>query len=188
MPLSFSELKLGSLLDIDGQPYQIVWQNFMRTAQRKPVLQAKLKNLITGKVMEYSFKFGEKIEEAAVLRKTVQFLYGDASGYNFMDNESYETVTLDSELVGNAKDYLKAGLDCNLITFNGKPIKVDVPVKVEYTIVSTVPGVKGDTATGGTKPATIETGATVYVPLFIKEGEKIRVNTETGDYVERVNS
>jgi len=185
MSLSFSELKLGSLLNIDGQPYQIVWQNFMRTAQRKPVLQTKLKNLITGKVMEYSFKFGEKIEEANVARKPVQFLYFDAESAYFMDNENYETIAIPEENIINGQKFLKAGLECHLITFEGKPIKVELPIKVDYKVTSAAPGVRGDTSSGATKLATIETGANIQVPLFIKEGETIKVNTETGEYVER---
>ncbi|OGE86198.1 MAG: elongation factor P [Candidatus Doudnabacteria bacterium RIFCSPHIGHO2_02_FULL_46_11] len=188
MPLSFSELKLGSILNIDGQPYQITWQNFQRTAQRKPVLQTKLRNLINGKVIEYSFKFGEKMEEADVIRRSAQFLYFDGGFAYFMDNESYETVSIPQDKISDAKDFLKDGLDCHLILFEGKPVKVELPVKVEYKIVSTAPGVKGDTATGGNKPAKIETGATVQVPLFIKEGETIRVNTQTGEYAERASS
>jgi elongation factor P len=185
MPLSFSELKLGSVIDIDNQPYQIIWQNFQRTAQRKPVLQTKLKNLINGKVIEYSFKFGEKVEEADVIRQKAQFLYMEGNSAYFMNNETYETVSLSEDMVQNAKTFLKDGLDCTLVLFQGTPVKVELPIKVPYKIVSTMPGIKGDTATGGNKPAVIETGATVQVPLFMKEGEIIIVNTDTGEYVER---
>src|SRR3989338_273036 len=105
MPLSFSELKLGALLDIDGQPYQVIWQNFQRTAQRKPVLQTKLRNLISGKVMEYSFKFGEKVEEANIERRKVQFLYFDGGSAYFMDTQNYETLDIPEENVGEAKSF-----------------------------------------------------------------------------------
>ncbi len=185
MPLSFSELKLGSILNIDNQPYQIIWQNFQRTAQRKPVLQTKMRNLVTGKVIEYSFKFGEKVEEANIERVSAQFLYFDGGAAYFMDNSSFETIGLPIDSIGEGKSFLKAGLECNLILFEGKPVKVELPIKVEYKITATAPGVKGDTATGGNKPATLETGVVVQVPLFIKEGENIIVNTQTGEYVER---
>lgn len=185
MSLSFSELKLGTILNFDGQPCQIIWQNFQRTAQRKPVLQTKLRNLITGKVIEYSFKFGERLVEADIVRRSSQFLYFDGSGAYFMDNESFETVSLPLDRLADAKPFLKAGLDCNLVLFNGAPVKVELPIKAAYKIISTAPGIKGDTATGGNKPATLETGATVGVPLFIREGESVIVNTQTGEYVER---
>ena len=187
MPLSFSEIKLGTILNIDGQPYQIIWQNFQRTAQRKPVLQTKLRNIITGKVIEYSFKFGEKVEEAGVDRKPVQFLYFDTDSAYFMDTQTYETLNLPNGHIGDIRPFLKAGLDCTLIIFDGTPVRVELPIKVEYKVSTTAPGIKGDTATGGTKPAVIETGATIQVPLFIKEGEIIRVNTQTGEYVERAS-
>ena len=187
MPLSFSELKLGTILNIDGQPYQIVWQNFQRTAMRKPVLQTKLRNILTGKVIEYSFKFGERVEEAEVTRAPVQFLYLQGGNANFMDNSTYETLELPVDSIRDKKDFLKAGLDCTLIVFEGKPVRVELPIKVDYKITSTAPGIRGDTATGGTKPAIIESGATIQVPLFIKEGETIKVNTETGEYVERAS-
>lgn len=185
MPLSFSELKLGSVIEIDGQPYQIVWQNFQRTAQRKPVLQTKLKNLINGKVIEYSFKFGEKVEEADVQRQAAQFLYFDNGLAFFMNNQSYETVSLPESAVSEVRPFLKPGLDCSLVLFAGKPVKAELPIKVQYKITSTTPGIRGDTATGGMKAATIESGASVQVPLFVEEGEDVIVNTTTGEYVER---
>src|SRR3989338_7614175 len=105
-----------------------------------------------------------------------------------MDNQTYESLDLPEESVAEVKDFLKAGLNCQLVLFNNIPVKADLPVKIEYKVVSTMPGIKGDTATGGTKPAVIESGATIQVPLFIKEGEVIRVNTTTGEYVERVTA
>ena len=186
--LDFSDLKtVGHIIKYNNEPYQIIWSNFMRTAQRKPVIQTKLRNLITGKVMEYSFKYGEKVEGADVIRKKAQFLYNDDEGSHFMDPETFETIMLPKELVADQKNYLKEGTDTMIVFFEEKPIGLDLPVKIDLKVVETAPGVKGDTATGGTKPAKLETGLTVNVPLFIKEGDMIRVDTRSASYVERAN-
>lgn len=186
--LDFSDLKsTGQIIKYNSEPYQIIWSNFMRTAQRKPVIQTKLRNLVTGKVMEYSFKYGEKVEGADVIKKKLQFLYSDGSGASFMDPESFETIVLPKALVQEQLSYLKEGTDAIVIFFEDRPIGLDLPVKVDLKVVETSPGVKGDTATGGSKPAKLETGLTVNVPLFIKEGDMIRVDTRSGTYVERAN-
>lgn len=186
--LDFSDLKgTGLIIKYNNEPYQIIWSNFMRTAQRKPVIQTKLRNLITGKVMEYSFKYGEKVEGADVTRKKMQYLYSDDSGASFMDPESFETIVLPKELVGDQIKFLKEGTENTVITFEEKPIGLDLPVKIDLKVTETAPGVKGDTATGGSKPATLETGHVVNVPLFIKEGDVVRVDTRSGDYVERAS-
>jgi elongation factor P len=186
--LDFSDLKgTGQIIKYNGDPYQIIWSNFMRTAQRKPVIQAKLRNLITGKVMEYSFKYGEKIEGADVLRNKAQFLYNDDEGSHFMHPETFETVVVPKTLVADQMGFLKEGTDTTIIFFEDKPIGLDLPVKIDLKVTETAPGVKGDTATGGTKPATLETGHVVNVPLFIKEGDIVRVDTRSGTYVERAS-
>ncbi len=188
MPLDFSSLKkTGTVIEFQNAPHVIVWANFLRTAQRKPTVQAKLKNLITGRIVEYTFKVGERVEAADVTKHKAQFLYKDHSGTHFMDNETFETVELPKDLTEEIADYLKEGMEVTLNAYQGRPISVELPVKVALKVVSTPPGVKGDTATGGTKPATLETGLVVNVPLFIKEGESVRVNTQTGEYVERAN-
>ncbi len=186
--LDFSDLKgTGQIIKYNNEPYQIIWSNFMRTAQRKPVIQAKLRNLMTGKVMEYSFKYGEKIEEAEVVRRKAQFLYNDDEGAHFMNPETYDNFVVPKALVENQQGFLKEGTDTSIIFFEEKPIGLDLPIKIELKVVETAPGIKGDTATGGTKPATLETGHVVNVPLFIKEGDVVRVNTQSGDYVERAS-
>lgn len=186
--LDFSDLKsIGRIIKYNNEPHQVIWSNFMRTAQRKPVIQTKLRNLISGKVLEYSFKFGEKVEAADVHRKKTQFLYLDTEGAHFMDQESFETITLSNEIVADQKPYLKEGTDTNIIFFEEKPIGLDLPVKIALKVTEAAPGIKGDTATGATKPVTLETGLTVNVPLFIKEGDVIRVDTRSGTYVERAN-
>ena len=186
--LDFSDLKsTGQIIKYNGDPYQIIWSNFMRTAQRKPVIQTKMRNLITGKVMEYSFKYGEKVEGADVLRKKMQFLYSDGAGASFMDPQSYETIVLPKELVADQIKFLKEGNDSTVIFFEDKPIGLDLPIKIDLKVVETSPGIKGDTAQGGSKPATLETGHVVNVPLFIKEGDFVRIDSRSGDYVERAS-
>ena len=186
--LDFSDLKgTGQIIKYNNEPYQIIASNFMRTAQRKPVIQTKMRNLITGKVMEYSFKYGEKIEGADVVRTKTQFLYNDEEGSHFMNPETFETIVMPKSLVADQQKFLKEGTDTSILFFEDKPIGLDLPVKIDLKVVEAAPGVKGDTATGGTKPATLETGHVVNVPLFIKEGDTVRVDTRTGDYVERAS-
>lgn len=186
--LDFSDLKgTGQIIKYNGDPYQVIWSNFMRTAQRKPVIQTKLRNLITGKVMEYSFKYGEKVEGADVLKRKAQFLYNDDEGAHFMDPESYENFVVSKALVADQAGFLKEGSESIIVFFEDKPIGLDLPVKIDLKVIETPPGVKGDTATGATKPATLETGHVVNVPLFIKEGDIVRVDTRSGAYVERAS-
>jgi elongation factor P len=142
---------------------------------------------MTGKVMEYSFKYGEKIEAADVVKRKCQFLYSGDEGANFMNPETFENVMVPKALVEDQVKFLKEGTDTIIMFFEDKPIALDLPVKIDLKVTETAPGVKGDTATGGTKPATLETGHVVNVPLFIKEGDTVRVSTETGNYVERAS-
>ena len=186
--LDFSDLKsTGHIIKYNNEPYQIIWSNFMRTAQRKPVIQAKLRNLMTGKVMEYSFKYGEKIEEADVVKRKCQYLYSDEEGAHFMNPETFETIMVPKALVEDQIKFLKESTDVVIMFFEERPIALDLPVKMDLKVTQTASGVKGDTATGGTKPATLETGHVVNVPLFIKEGDVVRVDTRSGAYVERAS-
>jgi elongation factor P len=186
--LDFSDLKkTGHIIKYNNQPYQIIWSNFMRTAQRKPVIQTKLKNLINGKVMEYSFKYGEKVEGADVTRKKAQFLYSDTEGSHFMDQETFETITISADVIGGQTAYLKEGNQAIIMFFENNPIGIDLPVKIDLKVIEAPPGTKGNSASGTTKPVTLETGHVVNVPLFIKEGDSVRVDTRSGDYVERAS-
>lgn len=171
-----------------SQPHVILQARFVRMQQRKPVMQLKLKNILTHAVVEYSAKSGEKFEEADITRAAASFLYADKAGAHFMDQESFETLSVPKEDAETQIPYLKEGQLVSLLLFEGNPISIEMPVKVDLKVISTPPGVRGDTASGGaTKPAKLETGTSVNVPLFVKEGDTVRVNTETGEYVERVN-
>jgi elongation factor P len=185
---ALNDIKQGMSLIYNGEPVKVVEARFVRMQQRKPVMQTKLRSLISGKVIEYSFKPGERVETADISRTKVNFLYSAGDEYTFMNNMNYEQFSFRKEQLGDMIKFLKDGCEVTLFAFNDVPINIELSPKMEFKIISTTEGVKGDTAQGRvTKPATIETGATVNVPLFIKEGEMIRVNTESGDYVERVN-
>lgn len=183
-----NDLKVGVMVNLDNAPYQVVWSDFMRTAQRKPVMRTKLRQLITGQVLEKTFKPGDKIDEADMRRGRAQFMYREGDNFNFMDNDSYEQFAFTKEQIGDIGNYVKEGEDVDVMNFNDKPVTISLPPKVSLRVVEAPPSVKGDTAGNVTKKVKLETGYEVAVPLFIKEGETIRINTETGDYVERVNA
>lgn len=184
---SLKEIRVGIAIDLGGQPYQVLWADFMRTAQRKPVMRTKLRNLITGAVLEQTFKPGDKLQEADLERNKANFQYREGETFNFMDNDTFEQFTFTKEQIGDISNYVKENSDVDILKFNGKPVSVSLPPKVDLLVTEAPPGVKGDSASNVTKAVTVETGFQTNVPLFIKEGDVIRVNTETGEYVERVN-
>ncbi len=182
-----TDLKVGTAIALDGEPYRVAWNQFSKTGRQGGVMAVKLKNLRNGKVLPKTFQGADKIQPAEILMKKAQFLYKDSNGFNFMNLEDFEQFSLSEEAVGAAGRFLQDGEEYDLMYFDGTPINVNLPIKMEFTVSETMPGVRGDTASGGSKPATLDCGITVQVPLFINEGEKIRVNTETLGYVERVN-
>jgi elongation factor P len=184
---SLTDLSVGKIVKLNSSPYLIVWSQFNRKQQRKPVMRTKLKNLINGAAMDKTFLSGESFEFADVENRRCQYLYKDNESASFMDNESYDQFTLPVDQLEGSLPYLKDDTEVYVTFYENKPISVQPPAKTELKVIETPPGVKGDTATGGSKPAVVETGATVYVPLFITEGEIIIVNTETGEYVGRVS-
>jgi elongation factor P len=186
--MDLNDVKLGAIVLMNNEPFQVIWSNRMRTAQRKPVMQAKLRNVISGKVLEYSFKFGEKVIEADVTRENANFLYADDSGTHFMNNETFETIDLPKEVTAEQEPFLKEGLKVIVLRFNGKPVSIELPVKVELKVVESPPNVTGNSGGNVTKPVKLETGLTVQAPMFIKEGEVVRVDTREGTYVERVSN
>lgn len=182
---SLNSIRVGLSILVENEPYLVLDASFMRTAQRKPVMRTKLRHLLNGKVLEITFKPGDKVEEADMSRIRASFLYADDSGCHFMNQETFEQFDFSKEVLGDQVGYLTDGLEVNILNFNGSPVSVELPNKVKLKVTETPPGVKGDTATGGTKQATLETGIVVNVPLFIKNDEMVVVNTETGQYVER---
>jgi elongation factor P len=183
--MDMNDIRVGTLVKINGQPFICLWSDFNRTAQRKPVRRTKLRNLITGAILEQTFKHGDKIEEADVARSKASYLYTDEQGSHFMDNESYEQIALPKEMVAEQLKYMKDGLEYQLINFEGRPITVELPTKVDLKVTETSDVVRGDTTGNVLKEATLETGALVKVPSFIKQGEIIRINTDTGEYAAR---
>lgn len=184
---NLTDIKTGVVVKMNGSPFLVVWAEFNRKQQRKPVMRTKLKNLIDGATKDKTFLSGESFEFADIERRRCQYLYNDGTKAMFMEGDTFEQFELDVEDIAETLKFLKDDTEVFVMFYEGKPIGVQAPPKVTLTITSTVPGVKGDTAQGGSKPATVETGAVVYVPLFVKEGETILINTETGEYVSRVN-
>ena len=185
--ISTGDLKKGISLEIEGQLLQIVdWQH-IKMGRGGAIVRIKFRNLRTGANIDRTFDAGERFQRAFLERRPVQYSYNDGDTYYFMDNETYETTQLTGEQLGGGKDYLQDGMRLEIVTYNDEPISVELPVTVDLVVTYTEPGFKGDTATGGTKPATLETGAVVQVPLFVKTDDVIRVDTRTNSYLERVS-
>jgi elongation factor P len=186
MAVDTSQFRNGLKVEIDGDPYTMIFFQHVKPGKGGAFVRTKLKNLRSGRVIERTYRSGERLDEADVEDRRMSYLYQDASGLVFMDSQSFDQMTIPLERVGDAKNYLMENLEVDVLLYKGNAINIDLPAFIEATITQTEPGIKGDTASGATKPATIETGAVVQVPLFVKEGEKIRVDTRTGEYVERV--
>jgi elongation factor P len=184
---NLTDIRTGTVVKVNGNPYLVVWNEFNRKQQRKPVMRTKLKSLIDGSALDKTFLAGESYEFADIERRRCQFLYSDGTRAHFMNSETFEQFDLDAEDIKDVLSYLKDDTEVYVTFYEGSPIGVQPPVKVTLTVMRTVPGVKGDTAQGGTKPATLETGVTVNVPLFIKEGDNVIINTDTGDYDSRAS-
>ncbi len=185
MVVSTAEFKKGLRIVFDGQPYAIVDFQHVKPGKGGAFVRTKLKHMRLGKVIDNTFRSGEKVDLVDFDDKTMQFLYKD-DRYHFMDTESYEQVSLSADEVGDARDYLKENIEVQVLYIDGSPVTVELPNFVEIGIARTDPGVRGDTAQGGTKPATLETGAVINVPLFLNEGDVVKVDTRTGDYLGRV--
>ncbi len=181
-----SDLRKGLKIIIDGQPYIITEFQFSKPGKGQALYRCKLKNMITGYTMDRTYRSGDKFEPANLEERRMQYLYNDAEGYHFMDTQTYDQVTLSEDNVGNAKNFLQDNMEVDVLFFNETPISINLPNFVHLKVVKSDPGVKGDTATGATKPATLETGYTLQVPLFIEEGDILKIDTRTGEYVERV--
>lgn len=187
MALSYSELRKGVVFVYEGQPYEVVESGFLRMQQRKAVMQTKMRNLISGKVLDRNFTASDSFEEADVDRKEYVFLYETKGDYWFADpKDPKDRFSLKADVVGDQARFAKANTPVEARTFNDKIISVKFPIKMDLVVKEVPPAIKGATAQGGNKLATLETGAQINVPMFIEAGEIIRVNTETGEYTERV--
>jgi elongation factor P len=182
-----SEIRKGLKVLIDGNPFTIVEFQFVKPGKGQAFTRTKFKNLLTGAVIERNLRSGEKLEPANVEEKSMQNLYREGEDFVFMDNQNYEQIHVNKDIIGDDWKFLKDNLECAVLIFNERPVGVTLPTFVVVKITECEPGVRGDTSGNVTKPATIETGAVVGVPLFVKQGETIRVDTRTGDYIERVN-
>ncbi|MFO7277755.1 MAG: elongation factor P [Pseudomonadota bacterium] len=182
---STSEFRSGLKILLDGDPYVIVENEFVKPGKGQAFNRVKVRNLKTGRVIERTFKSGETVEAADVVDTEMQYLYQDGEFWHFMVPDTFEQYAAGKSAVGDNAVWLKEGVTCVVTLWNGVPLVVTPPAHIELKIVETDPGVRGDTATGGQKPAKLETGAVVRVPLFVNEGEVIRVDTRTGEYISR---
>lgn len=184
--ISTNDFRTGVTVEIDGQPWIVVDFQHVKPGKGAAFVRAKIKNVITGAVLERTFNAGEKLPRALIERREAQFLYSVDDDYTLMDNQTYEQITVKREDIGDGANYLKENMNVVVLSYDNRVIGVEVPNFVELVVVETEPGFKGDTATGGTKLAKLETGATVKVPLFVNVGDVLKVDTRTGTYIERV--
>ena len=186
MSINFGDLRKGLAIEVDGQPFEVMDYERHKMQQRAPVTKIKMRNMKDGKVIERTFQaYTTEFSVAEVDERPAQFLYTDGQFFNFMDTETYDQYQLTRDQLGDAVQYLKEETVIDLLYFKGSLLNLRLPTFVELEVTESPPGLKGDTAQGGTKPATLETGLSLQVPLFIQPGQKIKVDTRTGDYIER---
>ncbi len=184
--IATSDFRKGAKIEYKGAPHEIIDFQHHKMGRGGAIVRTKLKNLKTGSIFDDSFKGGEKFETPNLEERSMQYLYNDGELYHFMDSETYEQMPLSIEQLGDAKKFLKENMEVKILLYNGKPLTVELPMFVELKIEKTEPGFKGDTASGGSKPAVLETGAAVKVPFHLNEGDIIKVDTRTSEYIERV--
>ena len=183
--ISAGDFRNGITLEIEGNVYQIVEFQHVKPGKGAAFVRTKIKNVMTGAVVERTFRPTEKFPAARIDRVDMQYLYADGDLYNFMDVNTYEQIALSSDVVGDALKFVKENETVKVCSYNGKVFSVEAPLFVELEITDTEPGFKGDTATGATKPATLETGAQINVPLFVNQGDRVKIDTRTGEYLSR---
>ena len=184
--VSAGDFRNGITVEMEGNVYQIIEFQHVKPGKGAAFVRTKLKNIINGGVVEKSFRPTEKFPQARIDRKDMQYLYSDGDLFNFMDTETYDQIALNAEAVGDALKFVKENEMVKICSYNGNVFAIEPPLFVELEITDTEPGFQGDTATGATKPAIVETGAKVMVPLFVENGEKIKIDTRTGEYLSRV--
>ncbi len=183
--ISSNDFRTGTTIELEGGVWQVVDFQHVKPGKGSAFVRSKLKNVKTGAVVERTFNAGEKVPRAHLDQRQMQYLYESDGAFNFMDNETYEQIALNSDQLGDATRFLKENMSIGVLFFQGVVIGIDMPNSVELEVVETDPGIRGDTATGGTKPAKLETGYVVKVPLFINTGDVLRIDTRSGDYIER---
>jgi len=181
------ELKKGINIELDGEIYQIVEYQHVKMQQRQPIIRLKLRDVRSGSIIERNFQSGDKFKPAFLEHRPVQYLYNDGNIYYFMDNDNYEQIALTAAQIGEAINYLKDGLTLEILTSRGEAVSMELPTAVELQVIEAEPGFKGDRATAGTKSAKLETGISTQVPLFIDVGDVVKVDTRTGEYLEKVS-
>lgn len=181
------QLRKGIAIELEGKIYQVVEYSHIKMGRGSAQVKLRLKDVRGGGVIERAFQATERFTPAFLEHRPVQFLYADGDAYHMMDNESFEQFELNAEQIGDGVKYLKEGLDLEVLMHSGNVVSVEFPISVELEVVETEPGFKGNTATGGTKPATLQTGATVQVPLFISVGDVLRIDTRSGSYIEKAS-
>lgn len=182
---STADFRRGLKIEIDGKPYIIVDFQHVKPGKGGAFVRTKIKNLETGQVLEQTFRAGTKVDKPDLEQKFVQYSYQEGEQYVFMDTQTYDQVYVTGDYLGDAVNYLIPDIEVQLLYYKGRPIGVDLPTSIVMTVAATEPGMRGDTATGATKPATMETGLVVAVPLFIEEGQRLKIDTRTGEYIER---
>ncbi|HIV92932.1 MAG TPA: elongation factor P [Candidatus Eisenbergiella stercoravium] len=184
--ISAGDFRNGVTIEVDGNIFQIIEFQHVKPGKGAAFVRTKLKNIINGGVVEKTFRPTEKFPQARIDRKDMQYLYADGDLFTFMDTETYDQISLNKDTVGDALKFVKENEVCKVCSHNGSVFAVEPPLFVELEVTDTEPGFKGDTATGASKPATVETGAVVSVPLFVNQGDKIKIDTRTGEYLSRV--
>ena len=186
--LESSDLRKGLKFELEGEPHVVVQFEFVKPGKGQALYKCKLKNMLTGAQFDKTFRSGEKFKEADLEEVEMEYLYSDGEKYCFMNTTTYDQIFLTEDQVGDAINFLKENTVCNVLLFRENPIEISLPIFVDLRIEKADPWAKGDTASGSTKPATLETGYEIQVPPFIEEGEMVRIDTRTGEYVERVKS
>lgn len=185
MILDFNDVRKGKIIVFEEQPYQITSHAYLRKQQRRPVMKVAMKHLATGNTKEHSFMQSDKVHEADVERRPYQFLYRESGKLTFMDQATYEQVQVEDSQVGDGAEFLRDGQEAIVVLFEGKPVTVELPIKITRKVIEAAPGVRGDSAGSVQKEVTLEGGVKVRAPLFINEGQEIVIDTRTGEYVER---
>jgi elongation factor P len=186
VPVSTTEFRTGLKIEIDGEPYVIVDFQHVKPGKGGAFVRTKIKSLKSGNVIDRTYRAGEKVGVPELEEKTMQYLYAADRDRVFMDTSTYEQVSMNEQQLGDSIDYLKENMEIKVLYHKGQPFNIEIPMFVELAIAKTDPGVRGDTASGGSKPATLETGAVVKVPFYLNEGDVVKVDTRTGTFIERV--